>query len=171
MNRRAYLLAVTGGAAGLAGCSITDSEEAPLDTPTQTDGGETAGNESDSSAVDVESGSQSDEEPEADVIPVQDATPTAAVETFYMALYAPDADTVNEMFHSESPSARYTESTVARFQDYSYEIIDIEVVEQSRGEASAEVQLAIDDPDRGRRENTVDVTLRTEDGNWRIWSG
>lgn len=88
--------------------------------------------------------------------------PAVAARRYYEALYSGDAETFDEVVHSESAYAGEGETFVR--DDSKREVVDTEVVERDDGSAIVEVTIETADGDRG----TVTIQARTEDGEWKV---
>jgi len=186
MDRRSVLATGISMVVGLPGCLSRirrggdDNGDDGQSNITEQDGG----NVSATTEANESTGNETDSDNQQAEISVGSETePTEIVEAFYKAIYTPDVETANSLFHSESESARYTEETLARFEEYDYELRNVRQVDSGTTSdgvptATVELELVIDDPERGERSTGVTVDLRMDevtgdDGEtteqWRIY--
>ena len=183
-TRRRVLVAV-GTALGtvpLAGCGERDAppegagDDEILDNAsdddgtdgTNTDGGETSDGDGetgdDGGEENDENDGEDDEEPSG---------PVAAVETYYVALNNGELATVKDLAGTDSPLAEGLPDDPDTFEENA-NAVDIELLEatviQRREDGRAVVETTVEArSDRGVDRRTLQIELRREDGEWRLW--
>ncbi|WP_424019022.1 hypothetical protein ACOZ4N_06000 [Halorientalis pallida] len=97
--------------------------------------------------------------------------PAAAVETFYAALDAGRFDVANGLLHNETSQPPVTEEQYGSLDEGSVTASSTEVVERSEGRAVVRTTLdaAFADTDR-QVTRELEIELRTEAGEWRLYS-
>lgn len=97
--------------------------------------------------------------------------PAAVVRTFYEALYAGDAETVNELLHKDSPTSGYSQEALSNLKHYDYQLKNLHRVEAKSDGGSVTLSFTLvltgSEGDTQRREETVEVRRSGE--NWRVW--
>lgn len=165
MRRRTYLLGCASATAALAGCSAIGGDGG--------DSGDDAnGSAGDGSAANDTNSSDSDDSSDGDDGSEETANSPGPAETaraFYEAMAAGDAAAANELLHSESPDDPVTESEAADFESLEGAVEDVTVSSSDETVATVAIELSFDDGSGGRTTSTLDIELRTEDGEWRIY--
>lgn len=187
MERRTFVISAIGLSVGLAGCSAipgggpepepeqsggSDATDAGGDSSQDVTGeqsGSKEGQTDESASDETTSGSETTTEEETVTVELNENEPTAVVETFYDALYAPDVQTANDLLHPESPETRYSREAVARFEGTSHQLEGMEVTEQNGGTAVVEFVLVLVDSEGRETRTQMAVELRLDGEDWKIW--
>jgi len=98
------------------------------------------------------------------------AGPVDAVETFYAALDAGRFDVASELLHSETSQQRVTEGQYGNLVEGSVSAESMELIEERESSAVVRTTLRASTDLGGDVNTTLDVELRTENGEWKIYS-
>jgi hypothetical protein len=144
-SRRNYLAGLVGltGLTALSGCQDTSSQTSDTSTTEQNDDSET----------DEASG------------------PVRAVETFYAALDAGRFDAANELLHSQTTESRVTEQRYGNVAEGNLSVESTSEIERTENWAvvRTSIRASFADTDRETTQE-LDVELRAENGEWRLYS-
>lgn len=144
-SRRGYLAGLVGVAA-LSGCQDV------LDRS----------GDSGSDPGDDESDDESADEPPEQV---------DTVETFYAALDVGRFDVANRLLHNETSQPRVTEEQYGTYVDGTVSAESAELIDVSENSAVVRTNVrASMGTERGETNTTLDIELRTENGEWKIYS-
>ena len=178
MNRRKYVAASVVTVASLSGClgidtgslvpSFGDDEENEGDAGEQNPTSTQNDSQPPNGSVEIES------DGEVTVESYDPKDPVDVVRAFYVALFTPDVEAVNELFHPESPSTRFTDDQVEGLQTQTVELSELEA-NQDLGEdyVTVSYELYITDTERPdwSREGDYSIVLEKDDnGDWRVWN-
>ncbi|GAB3680081.1 hypothetical protein GCM10028857_02320 [Salinarchaeum chitinilyticum] len=155
MRRRTYLLGCAGAAVAVAGCSGIGDGSGDSSGDENESGGDTTA-DSGSSGETTDDGTQS-------------LGPAEIARTFFEAIASGDQATANDLLHSESSVDAVGESLVETYQSANATVEGATVASSGDSEATVEVDVAIDSSSGGRETTTLEVILRTEDGEWRVF--
>jgi hypothetical protein len=97
--------------------------------------------------------------------------PEATTVAFIEALDDGDRERANELLHPETPGQEVTEEVASQSADQDISIDSTEVLTSEDDVAEVRVELTVSDASGGQSESFALVyELRTDGGDWRIWT-
>lgn len=97
--------------------------------------------------------------------------PESTVESFIEALSDGDVERANELIHSDSPDGEIDEDDMDDSEDFSFSVEETELLSEEDDTAEVRVEYTVESSETEEsmtQEQTYE--LRTENGNWRIWT-
>jgi|GEM_PF-3549716 len=162
MRRRTYLLGCAGATAALAGCSALGG-----DGDDSGDGGTSSADEegADGTSSSDDDGGDADSSEEA----TGPSGPAETARAFYEAIIDGEKATANGLLHSKSTPAEIGDSLIEMYQSADATVDGATLVSTDDDVATVHVELNLKTTSGDRTTRTMDVGLRTENDEWRVY--
>lgn len=92
--------------------------------------------------------------------------PTEVVASLYESLDDGDADGANDLIHSDSPEGAITDENVGFYEEADIAVEGTELLDEGDDAATVSIDLSFGE---GLDDETYDVEVRLEDGEWKVW--
>ncbi len=97
--------------------------------------------------------------------------PESTVEAFIEALGDGDRERANELIHSDSPDGEIEEGEMEEMEDFTFNVEETELLSEDGDTAEVRVEYTIESSESEESmTQEQEYELRTENGNWRIWT-
>lgn len=95
--------------------------------------------------------------------------PTAIVEQYFAALDVADVDRILALEHEDSPDGTPADTEPDDFDGIGFTVEETVLIDETEEEAIVEATITVTFEGIGEETNTDELTLRRQDGNWRLW--